>query len=63
VHMGVVKAGHNEVAAELDSFEILAGGAFEHDRGDVPNADDFAIADGHGAGPGTGGIVGIDAAV
>ncbi len=63
VHVGVVEAGHNEMAAELYGFEIFAGGAFEHDRGEVADADDFAVADGHGAGPGMGGIVGVDAAV
>ena len=64
MNVGVVEAGHDEFAAELDGFGVfIAAAAFEHDLLDSTYADDFALADGHGGGPGMLGIVGVDAAV
>ena len=63
VDVGVVEAGHDEMIVELDGFDVVAGAALEHDLLDAADADDFAVADGHGGGPGVRGIVGVDAAV
>jgi hypothetical protein len=64
MHVRVVETGHHEMAAELDCFDAFAPtAAIEHDLFETADADDLAVADGHGGGPGMLRIVCVDAAV
>jgi hypothetical protein len=63
MEVSIVEARHDKAVVELDGFGIVASGAFEHYGGEFADADDFAVADGHGGSPGVRGIIGVDAGV
>ncbi len=64
VHVGIIEAGHDEFAHELNGFGArIVSATFEQDEIDFANTTNFAIANGHGIGPRLFRVIGVNPAM
>src|SRR6266702_2983557 len=64
MHVGVVKARHDELIVEMNCLDAFsAASAVEKDVRHLADAADLVVGDGRGLGPGLGRIIGVNAAV